>query len=137
MERQRERVMKRFVLVPLLFWMVGCSEPPKPQPVVSQAVDNVTPSLTVVAPATTTAATKFNVQSDGTSAFGVNGGGFERGSAIVVNGQRLPSIFGNSEWLTATMPAGLYDKPGVLTVKVINPNGKESNSMEFTVTPKK
>lgn len=55
---------------------------------------------------------------------------------ITVNGEKLKTSFGNSGWLTSKMPGGLLEKPGVVAVKVVNPNGKESNSVEFRVIAK-
>lgn len=130
--------MKRILLISAMFWMVGCSEPTKPEAAApAAAVPDVAPSLLTVTPSATEASTKFNVQSDGTSAFSVNGKGFVRGATIVANGEKLTAIFGNDGWMTSTMPPDLYAKPGVVTVKVVNPSGKESNAVEFTVMPKK
>jgi len=130
--------MKRILLICAMFWMVGCSEPTKQEQAAPvAAVSVVAPSLLTVTPAATEAATKFNVQTDGTSAFSVNGKGFESGAVIVANGQKLPAVFGNPGWMTSTMPSELYQKPGVVAIKVVNPNGKESNTVEFTVIPKK
>ncbi|MEP6535862.1 MAG: hypothetical protein ABJF23_11125 [Bryobacteraceae bacterium] len=131
--------MKYILLVCALFWMAGCSEPTKPEQAAPApaAASDVAASLLTVTPAATPESTKFNVQSDGTSAFSVNGNGFVRGASIMANGRKLPTIFGNAGWMTATMPDDLYEKPGVVTIKVANPSGKESNPVEFTVTPKK
>ena len=56
---------------------------------------------------------------------------------ITANGKKLPTAFGNSGWLTAEMPSALYEKPGVVTIKVVNSNGKESNPFDFKVTAAK
>ena len=85
----------------------------------------------------TVEAAKFTVQADGSSAFSVTGKGFVRGAAITANGRKLATIFGNAGWLTATMPAVFYEKPAIVAIKVVNPSGKESNSVDFTVTDKK
>ncbi len=130
--------MKRILLVPVVFWMIGCSEPPKPeQAVPAAAVSDAAPSLVSIGPSGTVVAAKFNAQADGSSAFSVNGKGFVRGAVVTANGQKLVTVFGNEGWLTAIMPADLYEKPGVMAIKVVNPNGKESNSSGFTVTAKK
>ena len=134
----RSNTMKRILLAPVLLWMVGCGEPPKTEKAApAAAVNDVAPYLLTVGPTGTVAATKFNVQADGSSAFSVTGRGFEPGSVITANGQKMATVFGNTGWLTATMPDGLYEKPGVVTIKVVNLNGKESNSSSFTVTAKK
>ena len=129
--------MKRILLVPVFFWMIGCGEPTKPEVAApAAAASDATPSILSVGPAKTVEATKFNVQGDGSSAFSVTGQGFVRGSVIMANGQKLATMFGNAGWVTAIMPAGLYEKPGVVALKIVNPNGKESNSSDFTVTAK-
>lgn len=134
----RSKTMKRILLAPVLFWMVGCGEPPKPeQAAPAAAVSTVAPYLLSVVPARTVEATKFNAQADGSSAFSVTGKGFDRGSVITANGQKMATVFGSAGWLTATMPTGLYEKAGAVAIKVVNPNGKESNSFDFTVTAKK
>ena len=132
------KTMKRILLAPLLFWMAGCGEPAKPgQAAPAAAVSDVAPYLLSVGPSGTVEAAKFNVQADGSSAFSVTGKGFVRGAAIAANGQKLATVFGNAGWLTATMPAVFYEKPGIVAIKVISPSGKESNSADFTVTAKK
>ncbi len=134
----RSKTMKRILLFPVMLWMVGCSEPPKAdQAAPAAAVSDVAPYVMALAPAGTAAATKFNVQADGSSAFSVTGKGFERGATIMANGQKMATVFGNTGWLTATMPPGLFEKAGSVPIKVVNPNGKESNVAEFTVIPKK
>ena len=137
MLRYRSKTMKRILLVSALLWMVGCAEPKPDQAAPASAVSDVAPYLLAVAPAGTVEATKFNVQPDGSSAFSVTGKGFVPGSAIVANGQKIATIFGNVGWLTATMPPAIFEKPGTVAIKVVNPNGKESNVAQFTVTAKK
>ena len=130
--------MKRILLAPVMFWIVGCAEPPKPeQAAPAAALSDAAPYLLAVVPPETVEAAKFNAQADGSSAFSVTGKGFDRGSVIMANGQKMATVFGNPEWLTATMPVGLYEKPGTVAIKVVNPNGKESNSFDFKVTAKK
>ena len=134
----RSKTMKRILLAPVVFWIAGCGEPPKPeQAAPPAAMSDVAPAVTSVGPAGTVAGIKFNAQVDGSSAFSVNGKDFVRGSVVTANGQKLVTVFGNPGWLTAIMPAGLFEKPGVVAIKVVNPNGKESDSSNFTVTAKK
>jgi hypothetical protein len=97
---------------------------------------NAAPYLLYVTPREAIERTPFNVQPDGGSAFSVNGKGFDLHAVITVNGEKLKTSFGNSGWLTSKMPDGLLEKPGAVAVKVVNPNGKESNSVEFRVIAK-
>jgi hypothetical protein len=131
--------MKLFLIAPALLLFVGCSEPPKSEQaaVAPPVVSIVVPEVTSLGPAGTTEKTPFNVQPDGVSAFSVMGKSFERGALITANGEKLPTVFGNPGWLTAKMPHALLEKPGAVAIKVTNPNGKESNSFDFKVTPKK
>ena len=140
MLRYRSKTMKRILLTPVLFWIVGCAEPPKPEqaaPAAAATVSDAAPYLLAVVPPETVEGAKFNAQADGSSAFSVTGKGFDRASVITANGQQMATVFGNAGWLTATMPVGLYEKPGTVAIKVVNPNGKESNSFDFKVTAKK
>ena len=131
--------MTRTLLGPLLMLWAGCGKPQRsgqaataPSPVSMRA-----PYLLVVTPRETVEKTAFNIQPDGGSAFAVNGKGFDPHAVITVNGEKLRTAFGNSGWLTAEMPGALYEKPGVVTIKVVNSNGKESNSFDFKVTAAK
>ena len=95
------------------------------------------PYLLVVTPRGTVEKTSFNKQPDGGSAFAANGKGFDPHAVITANGRKLPTAFGNSGWLTSEMPSELYEKAGVVTIKVLDSNGKESNSFDFKVTAAK
>jgi len=131
--------MKRILLVLVLLLWAGCGEPQKSGQAATAAspVSMRAPYLLVVTPRETVEKTGFNVQPDGGSAFAANGKGFDPHAVITVNGEKLRTAFGNSGWLTAEMPGALYEKPGVVTIKVVNSNGKESNSFDFKVTAAK
>jgi hypothetical protein len=130
--------MKRILLVPVLLLWAGCGESQKSGPADTAApMSQAAPYLLVVTPRETVEKTAFNTQPDGGSAFAANGKGFDPHAVITANGQELPTAFGNSGWLTAEMPRALYEKAGVVTIKVVNSNGKESNSFDFRVTAAK
>ncbi len=131
--------MKRILLVPVLLLWAGCGETQRSGhgATAASAVSMRAPYLLVVTPRETVEKTAFNRQPDGGSAFAANGKGFDPHAVITANGEKLRTAFGNSGWLTAEMPSALYEKPGVVTIKVVNSNGKESNSFDFKVTAAK
>jgi hypothetical protein len=94
------------------------------------------PALTLAQPQETTVKTGFVVQPNGLSAMSLTGKNFEPGAIIFANGRRLETTFGNSGWMTALFPADLYATAGVVEVKVVNPDGKASNTINFLVRPK-
>jgi hypothetical protein len=93
------------------------------------------PSIQSLGPSETHVHAPFNQQPDGSSAISVNGEHFEHGCTLVANGRSLPTAFGNSKWITATVPDDLIAHSGVITFKVKNHNGLESGPMEFRVLP--
>jgi len=133
------KTMTRSLLWPLILLCGGCSEPHKSAPAAITAAPATmrAPYLLVVTPRGTVEKTPFNKQPDGGSAFAANGKGFDPLAVITANGRKLPTAFGNSGWLTSEMPRELYEKPGVVTIKVVDSNGKESNSFDFKVTAAK
>jgi len=95
------------------------------------------PYLLVVMPRETIAKTQFHVPRHGGPGFAARGQGFDPHPVITANGRKLPTAFGDSGWLTSEMPSDLYEKPGLVTIKVMDSNGKESNSFDFKVTAAK
>ncbi len=79
----------------------------------------------------------FNVQPDGQSALVVVGT-IPGGSTVLWNGQPLRTVGGGSQgWAAATVPAKLYETPGVFPITVAGPEGKPvSGPMDFTVYSK-
>jgi 4-amino-4-deoxy-L-arabinose transferase-like glycosyltransferase len=104
------------------------SRPPDP--------DSTAPALTLAQPQETTVKTGFAVQPNGYSAISLTGKNFQRGAVILANGRSLDTTFGNSGWMTALFPADLYATSGVVKLKVVNPDGKSSNAIDFLVRPK-
>lgn len=129
--------MNRGSLAVALLLLTGCGEGPMPEQSAAPApITRKPPYLLTVLPMATVEKTPFSVQPDGSSALAVRGKGFDRNAVIMANRQQLKTSFGNSGWLTSKMPAELYEKPGVLSIKVVNPDGKESKPIEFKVVAK-
>jgi hypothetical protein len=64
---------------------------------------------------------------------GVTGTGFAPGDVVVLNGRRsVPTVFGNSGWLTFSMPTADLPPDGTLTIEVFRP-GTLERSWPFTV----
>jgi hypothetical protein len=132
------KAVMRTLLGTLFLLSAGCGEPQQPeQAAAPPPASKPAPYLLIVTPRGTTEKTAFNTQPDGVSAFSVTGKGFDPHAVITANGQKLTTIFGDSGWLTSAMPGELYEKAGVVTIKVVNSNGKESNSFDFNVTAAK
>jgi hypothetical protein len=127
---------QRALLAAVFLLWTGCGEPEKSGQAVAppQAAPKAAPYLLVLEPRGTTEKTSFGTQPDGSSALAVRGKGFDSHAVITANGQRLETVFGNSGWLTTTMPCLLYEKSGVVSIKVVNPDGRESNPVDFKVT---
>lgn len=75
----------------------------------------------------------FQVQGNGRSALAVTGNNFQRGAAININGQKLPTVFANEGLLTAEMPPEYLTKPGTIQFTVVNPDGVVSNVVDFVI----
>jgi hypothetical protein len=93
----------------------------------------VPPKITSLGPPETRAGVGFNVQSSGLSALGVAGSNFEPGSEILINGQKQPTAFGSTGWVTTIFPREAYSRPGNIIVQVRNPDGEDSNPYTFRV----
>jgi hypothetical protein len=63
----------------------------------------------------------------------VNGANFTTGSVVVWNNFILTTTPVSASQLTAAVPAQLLTVPGTVTVYVLNPGGRQSNSLSFTV----
>jgi hypothetical protein len=90
-------------------------------------------SIKSVDPPSTDPKIGFHLQPNGESAISIIGTGFEQGSVITANGLALKTTFGSQEWLTALAPPELYREPGTIEFRVVNPNKKISNSIQFQV----
>ena len=63
----------------------------------------------------------------------VNGSGFVQGSTVVFGGTNSATTFVNATQLTAIVSAAQLSQGGSFKILVINPNGDQSNSVDFTV----
>ena len=64
----------------------------------------------------------------------VNGTNFDNSASVQWNGTGIPTSFGNSTQLSATVAASLIASPGTALVTVSD-NGATSNSATFTIAP--
>ncbi len=85
----------------------------------------IPPKITSVAPSETRAGVDFNVQPDGSSAIGVEGSHFEADAEILINGQKRPTVIGQT-FISATVPRAAYARPGNISVQVRNPGDADS-----------
>ena len=129
--------MNRAFLIPVFILLAGCGGTERTAPAADPAVNKPAPVVTALSPPGTVENVPFNVQSNNESAFSINGNGFDHKAAVIANGARLKSAFGNPGWVTAEMPRALFAKPGVVTIKVVNSDGKESNSVDFKIAAAK
>ncbi len=64
----------------------------------------------------------------------VTGSNFDSSAFVLWNGQQIPTTFGSSTQLSATVAASLIASPGTALVTVSD-NGATSNSATFTIAP--
>lgn len=83
------------------------------------------PKITRVIPAETRAGVDFNPQPDGSSAIGVEGSHFELDAEILINGQKRPTVIGQT-FISSTVPPSAYAQPGIISVQVRNPGNAVS-----------
>ena len=91
-------------------------------------------SLRATLPAQAEVNTGFNVQPDGQSALGITAENATPGTAVVMDGMRLATTYGDPTELTALVPTELLARPGSHTVYLSN-GVSESNRVEFVVSP--
>ncbi|MEP6715256.1 MAG: hypothetical protein ABJC09_06760 [Terriglobia bacterium] len=93
------------------------------------------PKVVQLYPGTTTPGKGFNLQPSGESALGVAGENFLPGVTLVFDGRKLTTVFGKGTGLSAVVPRTLIATAGSHRVWAVNPDGKVSNKIEFTVAP--
>ena len=78
-----------------------------------------------------------NTTSAGSPAFTMlaNGAGFVNGSVVTWNGVNRPTTFVNINRLSVAIPAADVTLAGTANVRVVNPNGLQSGTLPFTITP--
>ena len=127
------RVAVPFILV-LIGLLVACGKA-TPEKAVSDstAPSSAEPPVVVaVHPDGTDAGKKFNVQASGTSAIAITCQHATNHATIVFAGERLATVYGGPNLLTAEVDVGLFAKAGSYQV-YLEDNGVRSNSVLFTV----
>ena len=99
---------------------------------VSFEVDNPTPALTSITPATV-------VMGSGAFSLGVNGSGFVSGATVMLDGSSRTTHYVNSTQLSADIPGTDDAATGTHTITVVNPaptgtGGALSNGLTLTVS---
>ena len=123
----------RALPVYLCILLAGCGGDKAPQAEKLPGAGGQAPIIDRVEPSSTAVQTGFNVQPDGQAAIAVFGKSIQSGSLVFWNDQALTTV-GGGEWVAATVPAKLYEKPGTAAVTLHGPNGgATSNALEFTV----
>jgi hypothetical protein len=92
------------------------------------------PRIDRVVPSSVRAGVPFQVQPDGSSALSIEGAGFRPGVFVMLADRPLITAFGNSGWITATVPPELTRRAGRLELRVVDP-GRGSSSAVFEVVP--
>lgn len=92
------------------------------------------PVLRKLIPGTTRVGQAFNAQPGGAAAIAVACGNATGDTVIVFGTTALSTVFGGPELLTATIPSGLFERPGHYPVHLRNDRGS-SNSIDFVVEP--
>ena len=85
----------------------------------------IPPKITSVAPSEIPAGVDFNAQPDGSSAIGVEGSHFAADAEVLINGQKRPTVIGQT-FISATVPRAAYARPGNILVRVRNPGDADS-----------
>jgi hypothetical protein len=91
------------------------------------------PKIVQLDPNATNVGKGFHIQSDGRSAVGVAGEDFLPGVTLVSDGQKLNTVFGSGTMISAIVPDKLIATAGSHRMWAINPDGKISNKVLFSV----
>ncbi|MCX6621921.1 MAG: IPT/TIG domain-containing protein, partial [Acidobacteria bacterium] len=84
-----------------------------------------TPVLTALEPASAVA--------NATAYLTLRGSGFVAGSVVKFGGATLATVYVRSDTVSAVVPVERMSAPGRVDVSVVNPNGRESNTVAFTI----
>jgi len=99
------------------------------------AISNPVPLvLRRLGPSRTSAGKGFNLQPDGQSALSAICENAVPDTVIIFDGTPLATDYASDSWLTATVPAALYGRPGRYEV-YLKYESSESNRVEFVVDP--
>jgi hypothetical protein len=93
------------------------------------------PRVDRVVPSSVRAGVPFQVQPDGSSALSIEGADFRPGVFAVLAGRPLPTVFGNSGWITASVPSELTARAAPLELRVVDPERGSSAAVPFEVRP--
>ncbi len=104
-----------------LLLLTACREPAAPSiPAgrLTRADGEAVRALRALVPEECRAGEVFGRQPDGDAGLLILGTGLTRGDVVLWNGQPLKTTFGHSRLLTAVVPAGLLQSPGLVEVTV-------------------
>lgn len=97
------------------------------------AVINAPLLLKIVSPASAKkGGDGFYKQPDGTVALGVTSENASRATSIFINGEKLPTTYGNPTFLSAIVPSSVVDKAGAYEIH-LSDGKRTSNKMQLTV----
>ena len=115
------------LLFALTFGLLGCGNNPS-----SSTTPPPTPSLSSISPnSIATGSSSFTITATGSNFIRPSGG--QCGSEICFNHHILPTDFGSSSELRATVPSTLILSPGSLPVFIVSNCEVPSNTLTFTV----
>ena len=128
------------VLAGLILVLSACGPSTAPAPAAKQEpgappAAPVVPRILEVYPRETAPGKKFNVQPDGTAALGIKCENATFKTVILWDGQRLPTVFGNPQAVSATVAAELFAKAGAHTLVIENEAGKSNEVIFFVRNP--
>jgi hypothetical protein len=105
-------------------------------PLVFTVVSTTGPAPVVgsVYPAGTIAGRDFNVQPGVGSAIGVRGANFLPDCRILFGSKELETVYHDVTFVAAPVPRDAYAAPGVVQVRVRNPDGKLSRPWPFPIS---
>jgi hypothetical protein len=92
------------------------------------------PKLAALYPGRTAPGKSFNPQPAGDSALGIGGEDFLPGVTVFFDRTRLTTTFGKPTSISAIVPPALIVSAGAHQVWAVNPDGKESRPLVFSVT---
>lgn len=80
--------------------------------------------------------TPNSVPGDGqTRSFTLTGSGFRAGASVLVGRTSYPATVASATSATFTLPGAALDGPGLLQVRLVNPDGVQSNALGLTLQP--
>jgi hypothetical protein len=89
-------------------------------------------TISALVPSEARAGEVFQRQPDGRAALAVLGTGLAQGDEIFWDGRRLPTTYGHSRILTATLPAELLAEPGDIEVTIRNAADPSKTALRAT-----